>query len=193
MNDLRQMDESPQSSQEFVNEVMLGEWDRLKLESPLLSSYPKCQYSEAFDTFVSAIFIYFKVNTQKLASGKKARNYSINLHEWKVNEKSYMNEWVGCNLFFANDKCTEIVRVLINFHSWLLPKSFVEWWYTPLKIFKVMLLICFMVRISTSLLVLWSWWRIWECWWCFNNIWWFTEGIIERRWLFSYLISYLIL
>ena len=40
VNNLRQMDdpESPISSQELVNEVILDEWGKMKLESPLLSS-----------------------------------------------------------------------------------------------------------------------------------------------------------
>ena len=40
VNSMRQMDESesPISSQEIVNEVMLDEWGKMKLESPLLSS-----------------------------------------------------------------------------------------------------------------------------------------------------------
>ena len=59
INTLRQVEgenEGSQSSQEFVNEVILDEWDKMKLETPLLSKYPKCEYSEAYNTFVGYLF-----------------------------------------------------------------------------------------------------------------------------------------
>ena len=52
VNNLRQTtndeNESPQSSQEFVSKLMTDEWEKMKLESPLLNKLPQCTYKENF-------------------------------------------------------------------------------------------------------------------------------------------------
>ena len=73
VNSLRQADgydssDSSQSSQGFVNQLMVDEWEKMKLESPLLSNLPQCGCPRDNEKFVRIFLGDYKFHSDDVYS-----------------------------------------------------------------------------------------------------------------------------